>query len=227
MHKACTLRVHSPRAEAVVQQQAQRTRAWRPGHAHEHLPSTTDLPRSIARSSALRTYHHRATKGCSTAPATHVARHRCMFLAAQRRPLVRRLAVSRRAAMAQRVQAYLGLPTEDDITTTHTNAIWRDKLGREDRRGALPRHAAPPASPSPTHAPQPACCQPCRLPRRSQGKRRVAHAVGRALRRDEDAVGGRPHPPPPAPADPYAAATATVSGGCPPQPSGGGADRLL
>ena len=34
---------------------------------------------------------------------------------------------------SKRVQAYLGLPTAEDITTTQTNVIWRDKLAREDR----------------------------------------------------------------------------------------------
>ena len=62
---------------------------------------------------------------------------------------VRCLSLSSVAAMAQRVQAYLGLPAAQDITTTQINAIWRDKLGREDRRCALPRPAAPPTTRQP------------------------------------------------------------------------------
>jgi hypothetical protein len=61
----------------------------------------------------------------------------------------RPLSLSSVAAMAQRVQAYLGLPAAQDITTTQINAIWRDKLGREDRRCALPRPAAPPTTRQP------------------------------------------------------------------------------
>jgi hypothetical protein len=106
---------------------------------------------------------------------------------------------------SKRVQAYLGLPTAEDITTTQTNVIWRDKLAREDRCArALSRHTAPRP---PAHARRAACHA------RSQGKGRVAQAVGRALRRDEVAVGGRPHPPAPAPADSHAAVAAAVSRG--------------
>ena len=112
---------------------------------------------------------------------------------------------------SKRVQAYLGLPTAEDITTTQTNVIWRDKLAREDRCArALPRPPSPPASPS-TARLRPAAAEPAACRARFQGKGRVAQAVGRALRRDEVAVGGRPHPPAPAPAGSHAAVAAVVS----------------
>ena len=59
---------------------------------------------------------------------------------------------------SKRVQAYLGLPTAEDITTTQTNVIWRDKLAREDRCArALSRHTAPRP---PAHARRAACDPP-------------------------------------------------------------------
>ena len=114
---------------------------------------------------------------------------------------------------SKRVQAYLGLPTAEDITTTQTNVIWRDKLAREDRCArALSRHTAP-RPPAHARRLRPAAAKPAACHARSQGKGRVAQAVGRALRRDEVAVGGRPHPPAPAPADSHAAVAAAVSRG--------------
>ena len=110
---------------------------------------------------------------------------------------------------SKRVQAYLGLPTAEDITTTQTNVIWRDKLAREDRCArALPRHTVPARQPIRV---RPAAAEPAACRARFQGKGRVAQAVGRALRRNEVAVGGRPHPPAPAPAGSHAAVAAFVS----------------
>lgn len=35
--------------------------------------------------------------------------------------------------MSKRVEPYMGLPTVDDVVTTQTNDVWRDKLQREER----------------------------------------------------------------------------------------------
>ena len=56
-----------------------------------------------------------------------------------------------------------------------------------------------------------AAAEPAACRARFQGKGRVAQAMGRALRRNEVAVGGRPHPPAPAPAGSHAAVAAVVS----------------
>lgn len=37
------------------------------------------------------------------------------------------------SVQSKRVDAYMGLPSVDDVTTTQTNMVWRDKLRREER----------------------------------------------------------------------------------------------
>ena len=71
---------------------------------------------------------------------------------------------------SKRVQAYLGLPTAEDITTTQTNVIWRDKLAREDRCArALPRHTVPARQPI-RGPPATRRCRACCLPRPLPGQ---------------------------------------------------------
>ena len=46
--------------------------------------------------------------------------------------------------MAKRVEPYMGLPTVDDVVTTQTNDVWRDKLQREERCARLSGHTPAP-----------------------------------------------------------------------------------